>query len=63
MAQVSVRPGDTVRPLRDNWDRLGSVVVTAADTDTAVELCERLAGEDIRIDVEPEAAPAPARAA
>ncbi|KUN77866.1 carboxylase [Streptomyces bungoensis] len=63
MAQVSVRPGDTVRPLRDNWDRLGSVVVTAADTDTAVELCERLVGEDIRIDVEPEAAPAPARAA
>ncbi|WP_445282523.1 ATP-grasp domain-containing protein [Streptomyces sp. DSM 118148] len=62
-AQVSVRPGDLVRPLRDNWDRLGSVVVTAPDTDTAVELCEYLVGEEIRIDVEPEAAPAPARAA
>ncbi|MFJ9829535.1 ATP-grasp domain-containing protein [Streptomyces sp. NPDC101160] len=61
--QVSVRPGDTVRPLRDNWDRLGSVVATAADTDSAVELCERLVREEIRIDVEPAAAPAPARAA
>ncbi|MEU1228941.1 ATP-grasp domain-containing protein [Streptomyces sp. NPDC005828] len=62
-AQVSVRPGDTVRPLRDNWDRLGSVVATAADTDAAVELCERLVREEIRIDVEPEAAPVPARVA
>ncbi|GAA3500002.1 ATP-grasp domain-containing protein [Streptomyces prasinosporus] len=72
-AQVGVRPGDTVRELRDNWDRLGSVVVTAADTDTAVELCERLVREEIRISVAPgggappaaapAAPPAPARAA
>ncbi|MGW2213015.1 ATP-grasp domain-containing protein [Streptomyces sp. NPDC001781] len=62
-AQVSVRPGDTVRPLGDNWDRLGSVVVTAADTDSAVELCERLVRQEIRIRVEPAAAPVPARAA
>ncbi|NNJ08463.1 carboxylase, partial [Streptomyces sp. PKU-MA01144] len=62
-AQVSVRPGDTVRPLRDNWDRLGSVVVTAGDTDAAVELCERLVREAIRVDVEPAAAAARARAA
>ncbi|MEV4920273.1 ATP-grasp domain-containing protein [Streptomyces tirandamycinicus] len=62
-AQVSVRPGDTVRPLRDNWDRLGSVVVTAGDTDAAVELCERLVREAIRVDVEPGAAAARARAA
>ncbi|WP_425247621.1 ATP-grasp domain-containing protein [Streptomyces sp. NEAU-NA10] len=55
LAQVSVRPGDTVRPLRDNWDRLGSVAVTAADTDSAVRLCERLVREEIRIDVEPAA--------
>lgn len=61
--QVSVRPGDTVRPLRDNWDRLGSVVVTAGDTDAAVELCERLVREAIRVDVEPAAAAARARAA
>lgn len=62
-ASVSVCPGDTVRPLRDNWDRLGSVVVTAQDADSAVELCERLVREDIRIDVEPAAAAAHARAA
>ncbi|MFJ9810790.1 ATP-grasp domain-containing protein [Streptomyces sp. NPDC101158] len=63
IAQVSVRPGDTVRPLRDNWDRLGSVVATAADTDSAVELCERLVLEEIRVDVAPASTPAPARAA
>ncbi|ROQ23173.1 biotin carboxylase [Streptomyces sp. PanSC19] len=62
-AQVSVRAGDTVRPLNDNWDRLGSVVATAADTDSAVELCERLVREEIRIDVEPAAANTPALAA
>ncbi|OKK14271.1 carboxylase [Streptomyces sp. CB00455] len=56
LAQVSVAPGDTVRPLRDNWDRLGCVVVRAADTDSAIELCERLAREEIRIDIEPAAA-------
>ncbi|WP_406011657.1 ATP-grasp domain-containing protein (plasmid) [Streptomyces sp. NBC_00637] len=62
LAQVSVRPGDTVRPLRDNWDRLGSVAVTAADTDSAVRLCEHLVREEIRIDVAP-AAPEELRAA
>lgn len=62
-AQVSVRPGDTVRPLRDNWDRVGSVVVTAADTDSAEALCERLVREEIRIDVESAAASAVDRAA
>lgn len=55
VAQVSVAPGDTVRPVRDNWDRLGCVVVRAADTDSAVELCERLTREEIRIDTRPEA--------
>ncbi|MFD3728481.1 ATP-grasp domain-containing protein [Streptomyces sp. NPDC058671] len=62
-AQVSVRVGDTVRPLNDNWDRLGSVVAVAADTDSAVELCERLVHEEIRIDVEPAAVDAPVLAA
>ncbi|MFE0643319.1 ATP-grasp domain-containing protein [Streptomyces sp. NPDC058877] len=62
-AQVNVGPGNTVRPLRDNWDRLGSVVVTAADTDSAIALCERLVGESLRIDVEPAAAATPALAA
>ncbi|MEU6892422.1 ATP-grasp domain-containing protein [Streptomyces sp. NPDC046557] len=55
--EVSVRPGDEVRPLRDNWDRLGFAAVTAADTDAAIALCERLTSE-IRIDVTPAQAPA-----
>ncbi|WP_405778586.1 ATP-grasp domain-containing protein [Streptomyces sp. NBC_00859] len=49
--EVSVRAGDTVRPVRDNWDRLGHVAVRAADTGSAVELCELLAGGRIRIEV------------
>ncbi|MFB0627635.1 ATP-grasp domain-containing protein [Streptomyces sp. AB3(2024)] len=52
--EVSVRPGDPVRPLRDNWDRLGFAAVTAADTDAAIALCERLTAQ-IRIDVAPAA--------
>ncbi|MEU0334063.1 ATP-grasp domain-containing protein [Streptomyces sp. NPDC006193] len=58
-AQVSVRPGDTVRPLRDNWDRLGFVAVRAEDTDAAVALCERLT-EEVRVEVAPAAGPASA---
>lgn len=34
--RISAKPGDTVRPLRDNWDRLGLVVVTGPDTTAAV---------------------------
>ncbi|MFD9424972.1 MULTISPECIES: ATP-grasp domain-containing protein [unclassified Streptomyces] len=50
--QVNVRPGDTVRPLRDNWDRLGFVVVRAEDTDTAVGLCEEFTRRTLRVEVE-----------
>ncbi|MFM9372925.1 ATP-grasp domain-containing protein [Streptomyces sp. Da 82-17] len=50
IAQVSVRPGDTVRPLRDNWDRIGCVVVRAADTDEAVRRCEELTRHTLRIE-------------
>ncbi|GLW73275.1 argininosuccinate lyase [Kitasatospora phosalacinea] len=61
-AHLSVRPGDTVRPVRDNWDRLGFVAVRADSTDAAVELCERLVDREIRIDVAAEApAPEPVR--
>ncbi|GAA1902290.1 hypothetical protein GCM10009716_10200 [Streptomyces sodiiphilus] len=52
-ADVTVRPGDTVRPLRDNWDRLGSVVVRAPDTTQAVELARQLAEEEIRVGIRP----------
>ncbi|MGW1766607.1 ATP-grasp domain-containing protein [Streptomyces sp. NPDC002073] len=50
---VSVKAGDTVRPLRDNWDRIGFVAVRAEDTDAAVRLCEELTSRTIRVDVEP----------
>jgi biotin carboxylase len=50
-ARITARPGDRVRPLRDNWDRLGFVAVRAGDTDAAVALCERLIG-DIQIDTD-----------
>ncbi|MFB7915457.1 ATP-grasp domain-containing protein [Streptomyces sp. NPDC056061] len=49
--QLNARPGDTIRPLRDNWDRPGFVAVRAEDTDAAVELCERLTRQTIRIEV------------
>ncbi|NBE49972.1 ATP-grasp domain-containing protein [Streptomyces boluensis] len=54
IAQVSVHPGDTVRPLRDNWDRIGCVVVRAADTDAAVRRCEELTRHTLRIETAPE---------
>jgi biotin carboxylase len=49
--RITARPGDRVRPLRDNWDRLGFVAVRAGDTDAAVELCEGLIG-DIHIETD-----------
>jgi biotin carboxylase len=50
-ARITAKPGDRVRPLRDNWDRLGFVAVRADDTDTAVARCERLIG-DLLIDID-----------
>ncbi|MCU7727443.1 ATP-grasp domain-containing protein [Actinoplanes sp. KI2] len=50
-ARITAKPGDRVRPLRDNWDRLGFVAVRADDTEAAVARCERLIG-DIRIDID-----------
>ncbi|MEZ7003346.1 ATP-grasp domain-containing protein [Streptomyces sp. AD55] len=47
--RVGARPGDTVRPLRDNWDRLGLVAVTAADTDAAVRRGAEVVEEHLRI--------------
>lgn len=39
---LNVRVGHAVRPLTDNWGRLGQVVATGADTGAAIETCERL---------------------
>jgi biotin carboxylase len=42
-ATVSVAAGDSVRPLRASWDRVGQVIATAADTGTAIARCEAAA--------------------
>lgn len=49
--RVSAKPGDEVRSLRDNWDRLGLVAVTGSDTDEALANGARLINEviDIRV--------------
>ncbi|MEU3455876.1 ATP-grasp domain-containing protein [Micromonospora sp. NPDC006766] len=51
VARVSAKPGDEVRPLRDNWDRLGLVGVSAADSTAAIERAAELIRDtiDIRI--------------
>lgn len=56
-AEVSVRPGDRVRPLRDNWDRLGLLAVTGPDTDTALTHCARLLDEELLLRTRPEEEP------
>jgi biotin carboxylase len=43
--EVDVAPGDIVPELTDNFCRPGQVLVTAADTGTAVDLAARLANE------------------
>ncbi|WKU06936.1 ATP-grasp domain-containing protein [Micromonospora sp. HUAS LYJ1] len=47
--RISARPGDGVRPLRDNWDRLGLVAVTGPTVAAAAERGARLVDEFIRI--------------
>ena len=49
--QITARPGDTVRAVRDNWDRLGLVAVTAADTASAIRRGAELISDTIRIQV------------
>lgn len=41
-AELSVQVGDVVRPLHNNWDRLGLVAVRGPDSDAAVTLCHEL---------------------
>lgn len=49
--RVTAQPGDEVRALRDNWDRLGLVAVTGVDADAAVANGARLINEvvDVRV--------------
>ena len=43
-AELSVKVGDVLRPLRNNWDRLGLVAVRGCDSEAAVDLCYELMG-------------------
>jgi len=52
--KITAAPGDTVRPLRDNWDRLGLIAVTAADASAAIDYAERVSAGTLRITVEDE---------
>ncbi|MFD3842026.1 ATP-grasp domain-containing protein [Streptomyces sp. NPDC058642] len=40
---LDVAVGDTVRPLRSSWDRIGQVVAVGPDADAALALCEKTA--------------------
>ncbi|MFI5932115.1 ATP-grasp domain-containing protein [Actinoplanes sp. NPDC051494] len=51
VVKMSVHPGDEVRPLRDNWDRVGLVAVTAADPSAALERSAEVIGELLRVTV------------
>ncbi|MEI7029450.1 ATP-grasp domain-containing protein [Streptomyces pratensis] len=49
--RISAKPGDTVRALRDNWDRLGLVAVTGPDTAAAVRRGAKVISDTIRVRV------------
>jgi len=46
---ITAKPGDTVRSLRDNWDRLGLVAVTGWDTTAAIGRGAQLIRDTIRV--------------
>ncbi|MFD3515438.1 ATP-grasp domain-containing protein [Streptomyces sp. NPDC058657] len=39
---LGVAVGDTVRPLRSSWDRIGQVIAVGPDADAALALCEKV---------------------
>jgi biotin carboxylase len=47
--RISAKPGDKVSALRDNWDRLALIAVTAADTDSAIEKAGQVLDEMVKI--------------
>jgi hypothetical protein len=49
--RITAKPDDTVRSLRDNWDRLGLVAVTGADTGAAIRNGADLIRDAIRIPI------------
>jgi hypothetical protein len=46
-----VKPGDTVRPVEDSWDRLGLVAATAATREMAVRRADEVLRDTIRVQV------------
>ncbi|MDT9701062.1 ATP-grasp domain-containing protein [Streptomyces sp. P17] len=62
--RISAKPGETVRPLRDNWDRLGLVAVTGEDTTAAIRRGAELIGTAVQVRVkDPDGRPGLAEAA
>jgi hypothetical protein len=51
LVKITARAGDAVRPLQDNWDRLGLVAVRAPDTDAAVRRACAVATEHLRVNI------------
>lgn len=49
--RITAKPGDTVRSLRDNWDRLGLVAVTGPDATAAIRRGAELIRDTIEIRV------------
>jgi biotin carboxylase len=47
--RISAEPGDRVRPLRDNWDRLGLVAVAGPDTTAAVRRGAEVVRDTLRV--------------
>ncbi|NLU73938.1 ATP-grasp domain-containing protein [Streptomyces sp. HNM0575] len=47
--RTSVKPGDEVRSLKDNWDRLGLVAVTGSDTTAAIRRGAELIRDTVEI--------------
>jgi hypothetical protein len=60
-AELKVQAGDMVRPLRDNWDRLGLVAVAGPNSDAAVARCKELIHASVRIEMRDPAPLAEAR--
>jgi biotin carboxylase len=50
--KVNVEPGDPVRPLNDNWDRLGLIAVTGSDPAAALEHAADLLENTIRVKID-----------
>jgi biotin carboxylase len=49
VVRVSAKPGDAVRPVRDNWDRLALIAVVGSDTTDAIQRGADLIDDTIRV--------------